>query len=98
MLWQALFNVKTTSTKDASTVLAEVRRVVEANGYEVKEKGFLIKARRDDPEVKKNTIAINFEICIIDKVNLTGIRLVRVKGDTWAYKKETERLLDQMRL
>lgn len=41
-------------------------------------------------------MAINFEVCIIDKVDLTGIRLVRVKGETFAYKKETDRLLKQI--
>lgn len=95
---KALFNVKTTSTKEANDVLAEVNRVLVSNGYEVKDKGFLLKARKHDPDSKKNVMAINFEICAIDKVDLTGIRLVRVKGDTWAYKRETERLLNQMRL
>lgn len=48
---------------------------------------FLLKAKYHDPQTKKFTLGINFEICIIDKVDLTGIRLVRVKGDTFAYKK-----------
>lgn len=39
-----------------------------------------------------------FQVCCIDKVDLTGVRLSRVKGDTWAYKKETDALLDKMRL
>lgn len=39
-----------------------------------------------------------FQVCCLDKVELTGIRLSRVKGDTWAYKKETDALLDKMKL
>ena len=57
---------------------------------------FLLKAKRLDPSTKKYNMGINFEVCIIDKVDLTGIRLVRVKGDTFAYKKETDRLLKQI--
>jgi len=98
---KALFNVKTTSTKEPQAVYDSVKAVLESNGYEVKNKGFLLKARMYDTSgkgSKKTSMAINFEVCCIDKVDLTGIRLVRVKGDTWAYKKETERLLEQMSL
>lgn len=93
---KALFNVKTTSTKTPEYVLDEVEKMLEANGYEIKKKGYLLKSKYHDPTNGKFTIGINFEICIIDKVDLTGIRLVRVKGDTFAYKKETDRLLSQI--
>lgn len=93
---KALFNVKTTSTKEPDFVLQQLEEMLEANQYEVKKKGFLLKAKRLDRSTKKYTMAINFEVCIIDKVDLTGIRLVRVKGETFAYKKETDRLLKQI--
>lgn len=93
---KALFNVKTTSTKEPDFVLEQLERMLEANQYEVKKKGFLLKAKRLDGSTKKVNMAINFEVCIIDKVDLTGIRLVRVKGETFAYKKETDRLLKQI--
>lgn len=93
---KALFNVKTTSTKEPEFVLEQLEEMLAANQYEVKKKGFLLKAKRLDPSTKKYNMGINFEVCIIDKVDLTGIRLVRVKGDTFAYKKETDRLLKQI--
>lgn len=93
---KALFNVKTTSTKAPDFVIDELEKTLQGNGYEVKRKGYLLKSKFHDPVTRKFTLGINYEICIIDKVDLTGIRLVRVKGDTFAYKKETDRILSQI--
>lgn len=93
---KGLFNVSTTSSKEPQDVLEEVQRVLLENKYETKSKGFLIKARKENMNGK--LIAINFEICVAANVNLTGIRLTRIKGDTWEYKKETELLLSKMKL
>jgi len=72
---------------------------MEAGRYEVKEKGYVITVKKYTNKAKaKVDMQIKFEVCTLDKVELTGIRLSRVKGDTWAYKKETDTLLDQMRL
>eukprot|EP00038_Savillea_parva_P026347 m.53365 g.53365 ORF g.53365 m.53365 type:complete len:591 (+) comp7450_c0_seq1:309-2081(+) len=96
---KALFNVKTTSTKSPDVVKAEVLRVLNEAGYDVKEKGYTITVKKFAPGSKtKVDMQIKFEVCTLDKVELTGIRLSRVKGDTWAYKKETDALLDQMKL
>eukprot|EP00039_Didymoeca_costata_P030247 m.28623 g.28623 ORF g.28623 m.28623 type:complete len:594 (-) comp8017_c0_seq1:1666-3447(-) len=92
---KGLFNVSTTSSKDPAEVMEEVQNVLKANEYECKTKGFLIKARKTGGA---KPVYINFEICVAANVNLTGIRLTRIKGDTWEYKKETEALLKQMHL
>lgn len=95
---KALFNVKTTSTKIPDAVKEEVLRVVADAGYEIKEKGYSITAKKYVPGTKKLDMQIKFEVCCIDKVELTGIRLSRMRGDTWAYKKETDALLGKMKL
>ncbi len=35
----------------------------------------------------KEVIAISMEVCRVQRMELTGIKLTRLKGDTWAYKK-----------
>lgn len=47
---------------------------------------FLVKAKKND-DTGKNTLTMTFEVCRLAQMDLTGIRLTRVKGDTWAYKK-----------
>eukprot|EP00040_Diaphanoeca_grandis_P031145 m.185823 g.185823 ORF g.185823 m.185823 type:complete len:601 (-) comp32245_c0_seq1:436-2238(-) len=96
---KGLFNAETTSTKDVSYVMDEVNRVLVNNGFEVKKKGFVLKGKFFDPNNKnKNTLSINLEVCTIDKTDMRGIKLTRVRGDTWAYKKVTDKLLSDMKL
>jgi len=94
---KGLFNVSTTSGKAPDDVLAEVKRILELNEYDVRVKSFLVKARKVDATTGK-TMSINFEVCITANLDLTGIRLTRVKGESWEYKQAVTELLGQMRL
>lgn len=94
---KGLFNVSTTSGKAPDDVLAEVKRILELNEYDVRVKSFLVKARKVDATTGK-TMSINFEVCITANLDLTGIRLTRVKGESWEYKQAVTGLLGQMRL
>jgi len=93
---KGLFNVSTTSGKEPDEVLAEVQRVLEASAYDVRVKGYLIKARREMANGKQ--MSINFEVCVTANLDLTGIRLTRVKGESFEYKQAVTELLGQMRL
>jgi len=96
---KAFFNVKTTSTKSPEDVRSEVLRVVSEAGFEVKDKGYVVTVKKFQPGPKnKVEMQIKFEVCVCDKVDLTGIRLSRIKGDTFAYKKTTDALLEMMKL
>jgi hypothetical protein len=35
----------------------------------------------------KHEMTIVFEVCKISRMEITGVKLKRVKGDTWQYKK-----------
>lgn len=100
---KGLFNVSTTSTKSPADVLAEIHRVLSehttASGtkYETKTKGFLVKARKKADDGSK-ALSFSLEVCVTANLDLTGIRLSRVKGDTWEYKKETEAILKQLKM
>ncbi len=39
-----------------------------------------------DKLTMKHTVTMTFEICIIEKMDITGIKLKRIKGDVWVYK------------
>ena len=93
---KGLFNVSTTSGKEPDEVLAEVQRVLEDNTYDVRLKGYLIKARKEMANGKQ--MSINFEVCVTANMDLTGIRLTRVKGESFEYKQAVTELLGQMRL
>jgi hypothetical protein len=95
---KGLFNVSTTSSKEPPAVLEEVERVLKANNYDTRIKGFVVKARSLPEAAVKKPLAINFEVCVTANLDLTGIRLTRVKGDMWEYKQTVDKLLAQMKL
>eukprot|EP00042_Codosiga_hollandica_P053417 m.699202 g.699202 ORF g.699202 m.699202 type:complete len:727 (-) comp58690_c0_seq1:1606-3786(-) len=96
---KGLFNVSTTSTKDPHTVLRELKGVLASHGnIKVEENGFLLKAKTFNIESGKHELTITFEVCIIARMDITGIKLKRIKGDTWQYKKACQDLLHEARL
>eukprot|EP00051_Salpingoeca_urceolata_P027147 m.480195 g.480195 ORF g.480195 m.480195 type:complete len:624 (+) comp21736_c0_seq1:434-2305(+) len=95
---KGLFNVSTTSTKEPRQVHEEILRVLREKNCEIKEKGFVIKATMPESEGKTNVV-LTLEVCKVQRMHdLTGIRLARVKGDAWAYKKVTQELLGKLNL
>jgi MAP/microtubule affinity-regulating kinase len=48
--------------------------------------------------IKTKTIKFELEVCRVIKVELNGIRLKRLGGDTWEYKTLMTKLVSQMRL
>lgn len=96
---KGLFSVSTTSCKEPALVLEELNRVLNLQPVppELKAKGYVVKAKLLDGD-GKNYLSIQFEICQVLGINVTGIVLKRLKGDIWAYKKSTEGILAQMRL
>eukprot|EP00037_Helgoeca_nana_P028283 m.331083 g.331083 ORF g.331083 m.331083 type:complete len:631 (+) comp27723_c0_seq15:1146-3038(+) len=96
---KGLFNVKTTSPKAPDAVKAEVLRVLTENGYVSKVKGYIITVKIFAAGSKsKVDMQIKFEVCLVDGIELTGIALSRVMGDTWAFKKEVDTILERMKL
>lgn len=95
---KGLFNMSTTSTKTPADVKAEVVRVLQEMGLEYKEKGFVVKARIMDAATGKEKVGLSLEVCHVMRTDLTGIKLTRLKGDTWAYKKACQDIVAQMHL
>ncbi len=81
------FNSDTTSSKDPAIVRDEIIRVLQASKVEIADRGFVIKATYREPDAVAVSLIISVEVCLLERLRLTGIKLRRVKGDAWAYKK-----------
>lgn len=95
---KGLFNMSTTSTKSPPDVRAEIVRVLQERGIDFKERGFVLKARFVDAATGRETIVINMEVCRVHRMDLTGIKLTRLKGDTWAYKRACQDIVSALHL
>jgi hypothetical protein len=95
-----VFNVDTTTTIAPQQVIEEIKRVLDiesADGgdfqLEYKLKAYTFKCSYPNRRLK-----FNLEICRIKNLDLTGVKLKRVKGDLWVYKEYCQRLMAKMRL
>eukprot|EP01134_Creolimax_fragrantissima_P002973 CFRG2973T1 len=94
-----MFNVETTSNMPAKDVLHEIVRVLIDNEIHFAQKEpFLITCRKQEPGSTKFSIVWEMEICHIDKLNLRGIRLKRLKGEFMKYKSLCSTILGQANL
>eukprot|EP00002_Diphylleia_rotans_P025146 TRINITY_DN4978_c0_g2_i2.p1 TRINITY_DN4978_c0_g2~~TRINITY_DN4978_c0_g2_i2.p1 ORF type:complete len:660 (-),score=155.26 TRINITY_DN4978_c0_g2_i2:275-2254(-) len=90
---KGVFSVSTTSSKSGQKILEEVKRVLESNQINFKEHGYVLDC--EDP----NNLRFEVEICRLQNIGtISGIRLRRVSGDTWAYKKLCQKLSSEFRL
>jgi len=96
---KGLFNVNTTSVKEPHAVMAELMRVIKAHpNLQVTSDGFMLKVKYFNLSSGKHEMTIVFEVCKISRTEITGVRLKRVKGDTWQYKKLCQELLTEAKL
>ena len=50
-------------------------------------RSFLVKCKYINLATAKHELTLVFEVCKISRMDITGVKLKRVKGDTWQYKK-----------
>eukprot|EP00003_Mantamonas_plastica_P033176 TRINITY_DN936_c0_g2_i6.p1 TRINITY_DN936_c0_g2~~TRINITY_DN936_c0_g2_i6.p1 ORF type:complete len:399 (+),score=143.09 TRINITY_DN936_c0_g2_i6:893-2089(+) len=87
------FNVETTSSKQPQAICQEIDRVLREAGVESSGEGFMFTCFD-----KKSKVRFELEVVKIRNLPLNGIRLKRLAGDTWAYKKLCQYLTSQMKL
>jgi len=95
-----VFNVDTTTTQSPQQVMEEIRRVLDFEStdggefqMQYKLKGYVFKCTYPGRKLK-----FQLEICRIKNLDLTGVKLKRLKGDLWVYKEYCQRLMAKMRL
>ncbi|EGC33274.1 hypothetical protein DICPUDRAFT_154713 [Dictyostelium purpureum] len=91
---KGIFKSSTTTTKSPEKTIIELKRSLEESGLFTKKKGpYLFLCFDED-----NSVKFQIEIVKISNLDLTGIQLKRLSGDTWKYKDICTELVNSMKL
>jgi MAP/microtubule affinity-regulating kinase len=97
---KGVFSVDTTTTAPPPHVVEEIMRVLdqEKNTTEqfqlkYKQKGYVFKCRYPHQHLE-----FTLEVCKIKKMDLTGVKSKRMKGDLWVYKDYCQRIIGKLKL
>ncbi|XP_071808435.1 maternal embryonic leucine zipper kinase-like isoform X2 [Asterias amurensis] len=95
---KALYNVSTTSTLPADKVIEIMYEAVCKSEITVcKQKGFTLRCKKQDFK-GRTTLSFDLEICRLPNMDLIGIRRQRLKGDTWEFKRVSQKIMDLAKL
>ncbi len=89
-------NVSTTSAKSPEEIMAQVARVLTANGIAHSFAGYCAHCSFEDPAA--GYLQFEVEVCKLPMLSMNGLRFNRISGDAWAYKHTAARLIQQMEL
>eukprot|EP00126_Sphaerothecum_destruens_P000349 Sdes_comp10407_c0_seq1m2068 len=94
-----LFSVSTTSTKKGWEVADEVIRVLKTKPeLTYSQNGYIFKIKIKNEPCGKTVLALNLSICGLEGLSIVGIRLSRIKGDTWTFKEICHDILSDLSL
>ena len=88
------FSVATTSSKSPEEMTVEVMRVLDESEIEYTRQGYVFSC---ESSANGTTLRFEIEICKLERLALNGLRLKRVTGDTWAYKRQCLLLLSLLK-
>ncbi|GAM19901.1 hypothetical protein SAMD00019534_030760 [Acytostelium subglobosum LB1] len=91
---KGIFKSSTTTTKSPEKTVEEVKRCLEETNLFTKKKGPYIFLCFDD----ENSVKFQIEIVKIMHLNLTGVQLKRISGDTWKYKEVCTHLVESIHI
>eukprot|EP01133_Synstelium_polycarpum_P002627 gene2627-3021_t len=91
---KGIFKSSTTTTKSPEKTVEEVKKVLEETSLFTKKKGPYMFLCFDD----ENSVKFQIEIVKIINLNLTGIQLKRISGDTWRYKDICTQLVESIHI
>lgn len=95
---KALYNVSTTSSLGAETVLERLKEAIyETSIDKIKQKGYLLRCKKMDAR-GRTKVSFDLEVCMLPKMDLVGISRKRLKGDTWEYKRLCQEILDKAKI
>jgi len=97
---KGIFSVDTTTSAPPSLVVEEIMRVLDLEmenteefKLKYKQKGYQFKCRYPNQGLE-----FTLEVCKIRKMELTGVKSKRLKGDLWVYKDYCQRIVTKLRL
>jgi MAP/microtubule affinity-regulating kinase len=86
------FNMSTTSTQPPAVIMARVTQALTEENVTFNLEGYLFTCSFKTDKSERD-IEFELEVCKIPRLALHGIRMKRVKGDIWEYKKLCTRLM-----
>jgi len=97
---KGVFSVDTTTTAPPPHVVEEIMRVLDLEKdnaeqfrLKYKQKGYVFKCRYPHQHLE-----FTLEVCKIKKMDLTGVKSKRLKGDLWVYKDYCQRIIGKLKL